>query len=134
MNRDVIALSAEFLERSRMARLFCDPPGAVYREVGIVAVDLHAERNRRIRDFRADGAEADDAELFAADFRADKLLFPLLGKFCDIRLAFLFPQPFDRREHIARGEQKAAEHKLLDAVCIGPGGIKDDNAFLGKAL
>ena len=134
MNGNVVALPAEFLERGRVPRLLADSPGAVHREVGIVAVNLHAKRDRRIRDFRADGAEADDTELLAANFRSDKLLLALLGFLRDIGRILMRRNPVHGRDYVSRGKQHLANHKFLHAVCVCAGRIKDHHALLGEAL
>lgn len=61
---------------------FCaDALGALLADVGIVGDDVHAQRVELFRDLLADAAEANDAERFAVEFRAEILAFRPLAIF-----------------------------------------------------
>ena len=42
------------------------------------------------------------------------------------------PAPLTAPDHIARGEQHAAKHQLLDGIGIGAGGVEHRNPALGE--
>src|ERR1700730_11847532 len=62
MHRDRMRARKEILDRERLLDACGQLPGALHRELRIVAENLHPEAERGIGGFHADGAKADDAE------------------------------------------------------------------------
>ena len=134
VDRDVVAGCAELVQAGGMPHLAGQSPGAVDGKVGIIAVDIHAKIDGRIRDFRADGPEADDAQLLAADLRSDKLLLSLLAVLRHRRAVRNAADPLDAGDHVSGGDQHCAEHQLLHAVRVGAGGIEHHDALFRALL
>ena len=105
-------------------------PGGIDGHIRIVAVDVHAETGGRVRDTHADGAQADDAELFALDLDAGELLLLFLHALGDVRIVPVGADPVHAFHDIAAGKQHAGKNQLAHAVCVGAGGVEDhDSSF-----
>ena len=128
---DEIAVLVDVLDVLAVLHRTAQVPGRVNREVGVEAADLHAEADRRVRDLLSDRAEADDAELFAHDFRASKGLLRLLGRLVDRGIRNVLLDPVDAADDVAARQEHARDHELLDAVRIRARGVENDNALLG---
>ena len=69
---DDVRAHEQVVQRQRLLHVGRQLPGALHGDLRIVAEHLHAEAQRRVRDFDADGAEADDAERAARAVRSPR--------------------------------------------------------------
>ena len=107
----------------------------VYGQEGIVAEDGHAQLGGDIGHLHADGAQADDAQHLAGEFRAHELALALLHHFLHVCSgAGLLPHPGGAAHHVAGGQQQSAHGQFLDGVGVGAGGVEDHDARLGAAV
>ena len=134
MDGDIIALLENHIRVGDVLYVPGKPPGRIHRDEGIIAVDLHPQMGGRIGHLRADGAQADDAQLFAADFPARKSLLALLRIFGDIGIFRVFLTPAKAAGNIAGSHEKPRNHQLLHAVGVGPGRVEHHDALLGAGL
>src|SRR5699024_9225883 len=67
---DIIAGAEDLVQTIHMYDVPGEAPGALDGHVGVVAPDGHAELQGEVRHQRPDGAEADDAQVLAAELRA----------------------------------------------------------------
>ncbi len=115
MEREVVGAGDELFERDELDAVFARDGGG---DEGVAADDFEAEAAGAACDFKADTAEAENAEGFAAQLRAlQRFLFPLAGvhgAVGDGKLA-------RKGEHEADGE-------LGDGDGVGAGRIHDDDA------
>jgi hypothetical protein len=89
---------------------------------------------RRVRDFHADRAEANDAERAARQFIADEFLLALLDRAIEFFVAALqFAGVIPRLADISRREKQARDHQFLHRVGIGAGSVEYGYAALGQA-
>ena len=110
-------------------------PGSLHADVGVVAVDFHAQMHRIVGNLDADGAQADDAQLFAVQLRADKLLFALLHLFGQVHvLALQAVQPGVGGGQVAAAHDERADGQLGHSAGVGAGGVKHHNALLRAAV
>ena len=85
---------------------------------GVVAEQVHAEGLGAAGDLKADAAEADDAERFAAELGAlQRLLVPLAGVHGGVGAG----------DGAGHGDHEA-ERELGDGDGVGAGGVHDDDA------
>ena len=111
------------------------PQRRVHREEGIVAVDIHAQRNGGIGHNGADGAQADDADGLFIKLRADKGGFALFHHGGNLNAGGrLLPYPADGAGNIAGTDEHGADHQLLDGVGVGTGGGEHGDARLRTAV
>ena len=92
----------------------------MHGDLRVVAQHLHAEAQRGVGDFDADGAEADDAERAARQFEADEVLLALLDRDVDgviVTLLRLGEGP--GLADVARGQEHAGEHQLFHGIGVG---------------
>ena len=106
-------------------------PGRVDGQIGIVAVNLHAELNAGVGDLLTDRAETDDTELLALDFSSGESLLGLLGRLVDGRILDVSLNPFDTADDVAAREKHRGDNELLDAVGVCARGVENDDAVLG---
>ena len=80
VQRDVIALLIHLVQRGGEVHRAGQPPGVLHREVGVIAVDLHAQLAGGVGHQNADGAQAHHAQGLALDFRPGELPLALLNE------------------------------------------------------
>ena len=93
--------------------------------------DLHAEIQRGVGHLDADSAETDDAERFAGQFEANKLLLAGFDRFLQVFAGLL-----ERLHIVARiaqvsgADQHARDHEFLDRVGICTRRVEHGNAAM----
>ena len=103
----------------------------VYRQIGIIAVHVHAPVQRQIRHQRADCPKADHAQRLAVEFRTDKGGFAPLHHFRHFQpFRRLFAHPAHGPRHVAGGHQHSAENQLFHGVGVRPRRVEDRHARL----
>ncbi len=118
VQREVVGLGEELFEGDQRDAVFAGDGGG---DKWIAADDFEAEAAGALCDFKADAAEAENAERFAAQLCAlQALLLPLAGVHGGVGGGQLAGE----REHEADGE-------LGDGDGVGAGRIHDDDAAAG---
>ena len=130
MDRDIIAHIIDVLDADHMVDAAGQMPRGVNRDIGVVAVDLHTQIDRCVGDLYADGAQSDDAELFALQLRTGKSLLLFLGDLCDVLVVPVGAHPVDTFHDVTGGQEHTGKDKLLDAVSVGTGSIEHDDTLL----
>ena len=95
----------------------------------VVAVHIHVKVNRGVRHQGANGAQADDAELFAHNFRACEGFLRLFGRLGDVLVVSVLAAPFDTARNVARTHHKASNHELLHGVRVRARRVENDDAL-----
>ncbi len=126
---DHIGAGEEILERQRLLDARGELPGALHGDLRVVAEDAHAERRRGVGHLDADRAETDDPQRAAGKLEADERLLALLDRLVD-RLVVAAQRAGERPglADVARRQEQAREHELLDRVGVGARGVEDGNA------
>ena len=115
VQREVVGLLEDLVDGDEGDVVLAGDDG---RDEGIVADEVHAEGLGAASDFKADAAEADDAERLAAKFGAlQRLLLPLAGVHGGVGAG----DGAGQRDHEADGE-------FGDGDGVGAGGVHDDDA------
>ena len=132
---DEVGALDEVVDAGRLAHLRRQAPGGFDGDFRVVADDLHAQRDRRFGELRADGAEADDAQRAAAQFVPDEIF--LAGFDLLVQRLVVAAQAADegqRRGEVARADEHAGDDQLLDRVGVGAGRVEDDDAAFAHRL
>ena len=108
--------------------------GGAEGQIGVVAVDRHAQRNGRIGHLNADGAQSDDAQGLAADLVAGEGLLRLFGGLGDAGIRRVLADPFISADDVAGAQQHARDDQLLHGVGVGAGGVEDHDACFRAAV
>ena len=130
VNRDEVARLVNRLNVLAVLHGVVEVPRGVDRQVGVVAIDLHAELNRRVRDLLTDCAKPDDAEFLALNLRAGERLLRLLRRLADRRVRRVRLHPLNAADDVAAREQHRGNHEFLHAVRIRPRRVEHDDALL----
>ena len=111
------------------------PQRGVHGQEGVVAVDVHAQRQGQIGHQGADGAQADDAQRLFINLRTHKGGLALFHYRGDVHAGVhLFPDPADGAVHVPGAQQHGAQHQLLHRVGVGTGGVEHGDTRLGTAV
>ena len=81
MDGDVVAEGQHIIQVDAVVDLTAQVPRSINGDIGVIAVDFHAQLDGAVGDAGTDGAQADDAEGLALDLVAHELLFALLHLF-----------------------------------------------------
>ena len=81
MHGDKVARLHQGVKVGGEADAAVDHPRVLHGEEGVVADDLHAEREGGVGDHRADGAQPDDAQRLPEHFLPDKFSLALFDEF-----------------------------------------------------
>ena len=119
VDRNVITLPVNILHILDMADCPGQIPRGVHGDVGVIPVNFHSKRDRRVCYQLADGAKTDDPQLLSADLTAGKLFFLLFRQLLDLRIVFFFPDPGNAADDISRCQKHSGDHQFLDAVGVG---------------
>ena len=105
-------------------------PCGLNGDVGVAAVDFHAQTAGSVGQRAADGAQADDAQTLACDLHTGELALALLNQLLNVGAALDGLDPVDAAHNVTAGQQHAAQSHLHDAVGVGTGGVEDDDALV----
>ena len=130
VDRDEIACAVDRLDVLAVLDCVIEIPCGIDRKVGIVSIDLHAERDGGVRDLLPNGAKANHAKLLARYLGTCKSLLRLLSGLVDRRILNIGLHPLDAADNVTGSEQHGRDHKLLHAVCVRTGRIEYDNTLL----
>ena len=114
MQGEIVCLAEELVHRQKSNTVFTGDCGGNER---IAADDFEAETAGALGDFKADAAEAENAEGLATQLRAlQTLLLPLAGVHRGVG-----------RRQLAREGEHEADGELRDSDGVGARGIHDDD-------
>ena len=131
---DVLAPGAQVVKVVEAHDLAGELPGVLHGDVGVVAVDFHAQVDQGVCNLGAHVAQADDAHGATLDLLAHEGLLGGLGVHVGIRVLLVVAAPLDAAEHVAACHHEEADHELLHGVGVGAGGVEDDDALASEAL
>lgn len=129
MEGDEIRAREQIVDAQRRLHIALELPRTRNRNGRIIADDAHPERACRIGDLHPDRAETDDAQRTARQLEAHELLLTRLDRLVDGRVVALEPaRKAPSLTDVARRDQHAGDHQLLDGVRISAGRIEDRHA------
>ena len=134
MDGDVVAQGQHVVQVYAVAYLTAQVPGGVNGDVGVVAVDLHAQLNGAVGHAGADGTQTDDTQRLALDLVAHELLLALFHGLCHGGVAGQALTPLGSNSHIAAAGDQHADHQLGHSVGVGTGGVEHHDALLTAAV
>ena len=134
MDGDVVAQGEHVVQVHAVVDLAAQVPGGINGDVGVVAVDLHAQRNGAVGHAGADGTQTDDAQRLALDLVAHELLFALFHAFGQSGVARKALRPLGGGGHIAAAGNEHPDDQLSHGVGVGTGGVEDHDALLAAAV
>ena len=109
-------------------------PCSVNGNVWVIAQNFHAQGNGGVGDAGTNGTQADYTDGFAAQFRADKLLFALLHILGQGGAAFQALRPLHSVRYIAAAGHQRADDQLGHSVGVGTGAVEHHDALLGALV
>ncbi len=134
MHGDHVRAHEQVVERQRLLHARRELPGALHGDLRVVAEHLHAEAQRRIRDFDADRAETDDAERAAGQFEADEVLLALLDR--DVDGVVITGLRLGERPGLAMlraARNMPASTSSFTALALAPGALNTGMPFFESA-
>ena len=109
-------------------------PGALDGDGRVIADDLHPQGAGDVGHLDADRPQAHHAQGAARQLEANKLLLARLHRLADGGVVPLqAPGEGPALGDVARRQQHARHHQLLDGIGVGPGGVEHRDAALGHA-
>ena len=134
VNSDIIAPVIDLIQVEDMRDLSVEVPGCVYRYIGIVAKNFHAQFYRHIGHAYADRAKTDDSQSLARELGTGKFLFLFLGSLRNVLVVPVRADPVNAFYDVAGCEQHSSKDHLLHAVGICSGCVKNNNTLSGTAV
>ena len=134
MDGDVVAQRQHVVQVHAVVYLTAQVPCGINGDVGVVAVDLHAQLNGAVGHAGADGTQTDDTQRLALDLVAHELLLALFHGLCHGGVAGQALTPLGGRSHIAAAGDQHTDHQLGHSVGVGTGGVEHHDALLAAAL
>ena len=134
MNGNIVTITVDHIHIIDMMDAPRQTPGCIYRDKGVIAVNLHAQVHRRISHPDSNGPKADDSQLLSADLTAGKFFLLLLCFLCNILRSLLLLQPFDTAYDISGGQEHTCDDHFLYPVGVCTGSIENNHSFFGKVL
>ena len=135
MDRDVVGLLQQGLQRVRALDRVGERPRVVHGQERVVADDLHAQGLGRVGHEHADRAQAHDAQGLSLDLRADELALALLHLLGHARFAGLEALgPLHAADDVAGGQEQTGQHELLDRVGVGARRVEHADARGGALV
>ena len=105
-------------------------PGMLHRQIGVIAIDLHAQLGGGVCHQNADGPQAHNAQSLPLNFRPGKLALALLNQlFHLVALTLQGFHPVHGRHNFPGGQEQRGQHQLFHSVGVGAGGIEHHNAL-----
>ena len=105
------------------------------REIGVIAVDIHAQLDGGIGHLDAHCAQADDAQIFTHDLGAYKFALALFHQLFHIAVGIRKAgHPLNAAHDIPGGQHQGTDHQLFYGVGVGTGGVEDHNTGLGALI
>ena len=110
-------------------------PRRVNRQIGVVAIYLHAQLQSSVCNLCADSTETDNAEGLARDLRTNKAGLSLFHHGGDLlALVCNAAHPFNAADHVARCHKQSADNKLLNRLGVCAWGIENGNSLFRAAV
>ena len=134
MDGDVVAQGEHVVQVHAVVYLAAQVPGGVNGDVGVVAVDLHAQRNGAVGHAGADGTQTDDAQRLALDLVAHELLLALFHALGHGGIPGKALRPLGGGGHIAAARDQHPDDQFGHGVGVGTGGVEHHDALLTAAV
>ena len=134
MDGDVIAERQHVVQVDTVVHLAAQVPGRVNGDVGIVAVDLHAQRDGTVGHPGTDGTQTDDAQRLALDLVAHKLLFALFHTLGHGGIPGQPLGPLGGVSHIAAARDQHSDDQLGHGIGVGTRRVEHHDALLTAAV
>ncbi len=133
MHGDIIRVRENLLQRDNRNLGVKRRLGGV-GQIRVIADNVHTQRNSRVCNFPANRAQADNAKLFAHDFRACIGRLALFGCGADIGRTRQGLYPVCALHHLTGSQQQAADHQFLDRVGVCARGVEYNNPLVSTAV
>ena len=134
MNGDIVAPVVDLVQVKDMRDLSVEVPRRVYRYIGIVAVNFHAQLYCHVGHAHTDRAKTDDPQSLARELCSGKLLLLFLGRLRNVLVVPVRADPVNAFHYIAGCEKHSCKDHLLHAVGVCTGRIKNNDALSGTAV
>ena len=131
MDGQIIALGQHVAQTDAVFDATGQAPRGIDGDIRVVAQHLHAQSHSGVCHPGTDGAQTDDAQRFAAQFGADKLLLALFYILGDGGAALETLRPVDGIHHVAAAGYQRTHHQFGHSVGVGARRVKDHDALLG---
>ena len=134
MDGDVVAQGQHIVQVYAVVHLTAQVPCGFNGDVGVVAVDLHAQLDGAVCHPGADGTQTDDAKGLALDLVAHKLLFALFHALSHGGVTSQSLTPLGGGCHVAAARNEHPDDQLCHGVGVGTRGVEHHDALLAAAL
>ena len=134
MDGDVVAQGQHIVQVYAVVHLTAQVPCGFNGDVGVVAVDLHAQLDGAVCHPGADGTQTDDAKGLALDLVAHKLLFALFHALGHGGVTSQSLTPLGGGCHVAAARNEHPDDQLCHGVGVGTRGVEHHDALLAAAL
>ena len=126
VDRDEIGFLEEPVQGVDLLHARRQLPGPFDGDCRVVADDFHAERQRDVRDFDTDCAQADHAQRLARQLEPDELLLARLDGLAESVAFFVETANIIARvADVSGGQQHSGDGELLDGIGIGAGRVEN---------
>ena len=129
MQGDVIRPREQRFQAGHGGHLAGQPPGGVHAQRRVIADHVHVQGQGGVRHPRTDRAQPHHAQGAAAQLAALEVLLALFHLAVQVRFAVRAQpgHPVQPLAQVARGQQQAGHHQLLDRVGVGAGSVEHRN-------
>ena len=134
MDGEVVAQRQHVVQVHAVVHLAAQIPRGFNGDVGVIAVDLHAQLDGTVGHAGTDGTQTDNAQRLALDLVAHELLFALFHGLCHGRVAGQVLAPLGGSGHIAAACDQHADDQLGHGIGVGTGGVEHHDALLAAAV
>ena len=131
MDGDDVAQGVDFLGSLHPLDVAVQIPGRLHGNVGVTAVNLHAQLSCPVGQGAADVAQADDAQLLAVNLMTGKPGLALFHQLGDIRLILDGLNPVHAVDDVPAAQEHSAQGQLHNAAGVGAGGVEHHDALVG---
>ena len=128
MDGDDIAGGVDFLRGLHALDVTVQIPGRLYGDMGVAAVDLHAQLSGPVGKRAADVAQTDNAQLLAGNLVTGKPGLALLHQLGNVGVILDGLHPVDAADDVPAAQQHTAQGQLHDAAGVSAGGVEDHDA------
>ena len=124
VQRNNVAIFVDLIQGLHMDHMAVQVPGSFYADIGVIAVDLHAQLSGGVGQRATHSAQANNTQPFVGDLMAGKLALALFHLFGNIGIILVLLNPVNACHHITAAQKHAAQRQLHNAQSIGAGGIE----------
>ena len=107
----------------------------LHGQIGVVAIDVHAQLYGGICHLYTDRTQTDDAQVLAHDLGADELALALLYQLFHIAVRLgESGNPLNAADYVTGSQHQCADYQLLDGVGVGAGGVEHHDTGFGALV